>query len=81
METVAKFATGWGLERSKTCETFGEEGLYSSGPLRGVHKFQGRRSGLETKREGMRPRKFMRWDLAPRRPFDAIKKHDLLRHW
>ena len=33
---------------------------------------------LETKRGGLRPREFLRWDPAPRRPFDAIKNHATL---
>ena len=67
-------ATGWVLERSKTCETSGEGGLQSSGPHRDVSDLQGKHSRLETKRKGLRPREILRWDRAQRRPFDAIEK-------
>ena len=66
------------LERKKTCETSGEVSLQSSGPLRDFSELQGELSRLETKREGLRPKEFLRWDPAPRRPFDAIKKHAFL---
>ena len=54
-----QIATGWVLERKKTCDTSGEGGLKSFGPLCDVFKLQGKRSRLETKREGLRSRKLL----------------------
>ena len=51
----------------------GVRGAFKSpGPLSEVNELQGKQSRLETKREGLRPREFLKWDPAPRRPFDSL---------